>query len=397
MQNSKLISYCNSLNDEILEPSNKIRKMESIGNDTITNDSPVSTSLLFENNSDEMVTISNPDSATKIVSDWEMTSKDYYFDSYSHFGIHEEMLKDEVRTLTYRSSILHNKHLIKNKIILDVGCGTGILCLFAAKAEAKLVIGVDCSNIITSAESIVKDNNYTGIITLIRGKMEEVELPINKVDVIVSEWMGYCLFYESMLNTVIYARDKYLIDGGVMLPDKASLYFCAIEDGKYKDEKIEWWNNVYGFNMSSIRNLAMQEPLVDVVDPHQIVTDSCIVREIDLNSITEAELEQFSSSFTLRMKRDDYIDAFVAFFKVDFTRSHKHLSINTSPDSRYTHWKQTVFYLNEPITAKREEQISGIFSIKQNAKNKRDLDFFISYNFDGELQKCSTVQTYRMR
>ncbi|WP_411023207.1 hypothetical protein, partial [Salmonella sp. s51228] len=135
------------------------------------------------------------------------------------------------------------------------------------------------------------------------------------VDVIVSEWMGYCLFYESMLNTVIYARDKYLTNGGVMLPDRASLYFCAIEDGKYKDEKIEWWNNVYGFNMSSIRNLAMQEPLVDVVDPHQIVTDSCIVREIDLNSITETELEQFSSSFSLRMKRDDYIDAFVAYFK----------------------------------------------------------------------------------
>ncbi|KAF8356095.1 hypothetical protein PRIPAC_97718 [Pristionchus pacificus] len=43
----------------------------------------------------------------------DMTSKDYYFDSYSHFGIHEEMLKDEVRTNTYRNSIYHNKHLFK--------------------------------------------------------------------------------------------------------------------------------------------------------------------------------------------------------------------------------------------------------------------------------------------
>ncbi len=43
----------------------------------------------------------------------EMTSKDYYFDSYAHFGIHEEMLKDEVRTLTYRNSMWHNKHLFK--------------------------------------------------------------------------------------------------------------------------------------------------------------------------------------------------------------------------------------------------------------------------------------------
>jgi hypothetical protein len=46
----------------------------------------------------------------------DMTSRDYYFDSYAHFGIHEEMLKDEVRTLTYRNSMYHNKHLFKVKL-----------------------------------------------------------------------------------------------------------------------------------------------------------------------------------------------------------------------------------------------------------------------------------------
>lgn len=46
----------------------------------------------------------------------EMTSRDYYFDSYAHFGIHEEMLKDEVRTLTYRNAIYHNKHLFQGKV-----------------------------------------------------------------------------------------------------------------------------------------------------------------------------------------------------------------------------------------------------------------------------------------
>ena len=49
------------------------------------------------------------------------------------------------------------------------------------------------------------------VVTIIKGKVEEVELPVDGVDIIISEWMGYCLFYESMLNTVIYARDKWLV------------------------------------------------------------------------------------------------------------------------------------------------------------------------------------------
>merc|ERR1711860_85328 len=107
----------------------------------------------------------------------EMTSKDYYFDSYGHFGIHEEMLKDEVRTLTYRNSMTHNKHLFRGKVVLDVGCGTGILCMFAAKAGAAKVIGIECSSIVDYAQKIVDSNKFSDVITLVKGKVEEVTLP----------------------------------------------------------------------------------------------------------------------------------------------------------------------------------------------------------------------------
>lgn len=59
----------------------------------------------------------------------DMTSRDYYFDSYAHFGIHEEMLKDEVRTLTYRNAMYHNKHLFKGKVRWIVLLGAQILNL----------------------------------------------------------------------------------------------------------------------------------------------------------------------------------------------------------------------------------------------------------------------------
>jgi protein arginine N-methyltransferase 1 len=146
--------------------------------------------------------------------------------------------------------------------------------MFAAKAGARKVIGIECSNIVEYARQIVQANRLDEIVTIIKGKVEEVELPedIQKVDIIISEWMGYCLFYESMLDTVLYARDKWLTHDGLMFPDRATLFVCAIEDRQYKDEKINWWDDVYGFDMSSIRKVAISEPLVDVVDPKQVIT-----------------------------------------------------------------------------------------------------------------------------
>lgn len=327
-----------------------------------------------------------------------MTSRDYYFDSYAHFGIHEEMLKDEVRTLTYRNSMYHNKHLFKGKVVLDIGCGTGILSMFAAKAGASRVIGIDCSDIVNQATEIVKANNLDDIITIIKGKVEEVELPegIDKVDIIISEWMGYCLFYESMLETILHARDKWLKPDGLLFPDRASLYICAIEDRQYKDDKINWWDEVYGFNMSCIRKVALTEPLVDVVDPKQVVSNSCLLKEVDLYTVTKEELA-FSSTFSLQVRRNDYVHALVTFFTIEFTKCHKRMGFSTAPDAPYTHWKQTVFYLDDYLTVKRNEEIYGSFGMRPNAKNNRDLDFNVEMNFTGELCTLSENNVYRMR
>jgi protein arginine N-methyltransferase 1 len=76
-------------------------------------------------------------------------------------------------------------------------------------------------------------------ITLVKGKLEEVELPIQQFDIIISEWMGYFLLYESMLDTVLLARDKYLKPDGLLFPDQANIFIAAIEDEDYKAEKID--------------------------------------------------------------------------------------------------------------------------------------------------------------
>ena len=170
----------------------------------------------------------------------------------------------------------------------------------------------------------MQENNLSDKIEILRGKVEEISLPdgIEKVDIIISEWMGYCLFYESMLDTVLFARDKWLKPGGLMFPDKATLYVTAIEDRQYKDDKIHWWDDVYGFDMSSIRKVALTEPIVDTVDRYvqwrqnykflncfsrnQVVTNNCLIREIDIQTIKKEEIP-FDAPFRLQIRRNDYI------------------------------------------------------------------------------------------
>ncbi|KFO63836.1 Protein arginine N-methyltransferase 1, partial [Corvus brachyrhynchos] len=117
-------------------------------------------------------------------------------------------------------------------------------------------------------------------------KVEEVELPVEKVDIIISEWMGYCLFYESMLNTVIYARDKWLVRAPKSreFTPKIPGVFPEIPDNQNPPNppvfgySFTRWENVYGFDMSCIKDVAIKEPLVDVVDPKQLVTNACLIK-----------------------------------------------------------------------------------------------------------------------
>ncbi|EAZ63579.1 hypothetical protein PICST_51802 [Scheffersomyces stipitis CBS 6054] len=305
-------------------------------------------------------------------------TEQHYFSSYDHFGIHEEMLKDTTRTLSYRSAMFKNKDLFKGKIVLDVGCGTGILSMFAAKAGAKHVYSVDMSNIIEKAREIVALNGFEDKITLIQGKLEDIDLPVDKVDIIVSEWMGYFLLYESMLDTVLYARDKYLVEGGLILPDKCSMYIAGIEDGQYKAEKIAYWEDVYGFDYSPFIKVAMVEPLVDTVDNQSLITTPHKFFEFDINKVTKEQLA-FHRHFKLKAIDSDFCHAYIVWWDAEFPGKEK-VVLPTGPMTHYTHWKQTVFYMDQVLDLKKGDIIEGSIASRPNSANPRELDIEIGWN-----------------
>ncbi len=93
--------------------------------------------------------------------------------------------KDTVRTIAYQRAIEDNPEDFKDKIVMEIGCGTGILSIFAARAGAKHVYAIEFSEIALFAEEIIKRNGLSEKITVIKGKMEEITLPVPKVDIII--------------------------------------------------------------------------------------------------------------------------------------------------------------------------------------------------------------------
>ena len=290
-----------------------------------------------------------------------------YFGGYSTRRIHELMLKDRHRTLSYQSFLYNNPQLLRDKVVLDVGCGTGILSLFAAKAGARLVIGVDAADIADKAREIVKLNGYEDRVVIVKGKMEEVKLPVDKVDVIVSEWMGYFLLYESMLPSVLFARDRYLSNPSHCYPDVAVLYVAGMHDRRSQGEWVDWWRDVYGFDMSPLVTDADRHrgSSVEAVQADDITTSTAELKRFDVGSVRGDELD-WSSEFALRLAAADSVDALVVHFDTLFQRdTAEAVTLTTSPLTPVTHWMQTVFRLHHSVKGEAGEGVAGVMEARR--------------------------------
>lgn len=310
----------------------------------------------------------------------------------------EALLKDEFFFLTYRDAIIQNKELFNGKTVLDIGCGCAIFSMFAAQAGASRVIGVDPFEIIEDAKKIICDNQLADVITLVKGKIEEIDLPhsIDKVDIIISGWMGFSLFHESTLDDVLFARDKWLKPDGFLFPDRCSLFICGIEDKSYKEEIVDWYSkDVFGFDLSTVRKAALSEPHISIVDSKRVITTHAQLAEVDMYTYPRKDLH-IKVDFQLFCRRNDYIHALATFFTVEFSKTPKKLSLSTSPQNKVTHWKQTIFYLDDYLVVKSREFVTGVIEIKSDKKEHQELDINIQLNFKGELCEVHEDNKYRL-
>lgn len=139
---------------------------------------------------------------------------------------------------------------------------------------------------------------------------------------------------------------------------------------------VGFWEDVYGLKMTSMRPEVLREASIETVPENKIISDVVSVLQLDLKTCTSQDTE-FSKLFRLKITREDRLTAFAGSFDATFHLDHTVL-LSTSPYSPPTHWKQSVFYLPEPISVHAGKQILTIF-----------FDRIVAlFSFSGQVLEC---------
>ncbi|KAI3426336.1 hypothetical protein D9Q98_008709 [Chlorella vulgaris] len=284
-------------------------------------------------------------------------SADLYFHYYGCLQHQQNMLQDYIRTGTYYAAIIENPADFRGKAVMDVGCGSGILSLFAAQAGARVVYAVEASDMAHHARALAAANPGIGDrIKVLHGKVEDVVVP-EKVDVLVSEPMGTLLVNERMIESYVYARDKHLKPGGRMFPRLGRLHLCAFSDEALYGEvaqKSAFFDSsdFYGVDLTALRQPATSgyfgQVVVDQIPPNVLVSN-CITHTLDFLTATEGQLQDITIPLSLQVALPCTVHGIASWFDVLFDGSQTQRWLSTAPGLPVTHWFQLRCLLETPL------------------------------------------------
>ncbi|XP_075527494.1 arginine methyltransferase 4 isoform X6 [Dermacentor variabilis] len=318
-----------------------------------------------------------------------------YFQFYGYLSQQQNMMQDYIRTSTYQRAILNNMEDFKDKVVLDVGAGSGILSFFAVQAGARKVFAVEASSMAKHAECLVYHNKVSDKVVVIPGKIEEITLP-ELVDVIVSEPMGYMLFNERMLETYLHAK-KWLKPQGKMFPTRGDLHIAPFSDTcLYMEQlnKANFWyqQSFHGVDLSSLREAAVKEyfrqPVVDTFDVRICLAKS-LRHTVDFERATESDLHCIEIPLQFSLMQSGELHGLAFWFDVAFAGSVQTVWLSTGPTQPLTHWYQVRCLLESPLFVQRGQRLGGRVVLRSNRRQSYDVD--IELELEGGVRASNSL------
>ncbi|XP_033165337.1 probable protein arginine N-methyltransferase 1.2 [Drosophila mauritiana] len=292
----------------------------------------------------------------------------------------DSMLNDVISTRAYEWVFKRYERLFKDKIVLDVGCRSGLLSLMSVEAGAVKVMGLGNRE---SAEFVSKafiGTEKEDIFEFIEGDIHEIVLPcgLKKVDIIVSEWIGHSVFVDSLFKEVIFAREKWLVKSGFIIPNVAQLFVCGIADHPRKTVE----GNILPQWYYPGRSFMVREPvspIEDYVAKEQMITEKFLLKTIDLCT-AHINDESFRVPFKLRGLRDSQLGAVVLYSDIGLCRPKGkfRLMFSTGPKRPRTYVRQTILFMDNPVEVTKRELVIGDLGMYYKPDEHREVEYSFS-------------------
>ncbi|XP_076813293.1 histone-arginine methyltransferase CARM1-like [Clavelina lepadiformis] len=311
----------------------------------------------------------------------EESSAVQYFQFYGYLSQQQNMMQDYIRTGTYQKAMLQNYINFRDKVVLDVGAGSGILSFFAMQAGARKVYAVEASTMAAHSKKLVSCSQYAGRIIVVPGKIEEISLP-EKVDVIISEPMGYMLFNERMLETFLHAKKFLKQQNGLMFPTVGDLHIAPFTDELlYMEQftKANFWyqQSFHGVDLSPLRDDAVEEyfkqPIVDTFDVRILMAKST-KHTINFSTANEEDLHRIEIPLHFTAHTSGTVHGFAFWFDIAFIGTISTVWLSTAPTEALTHWYQVRCLLRSPLFIKAGEVMLGKVVLRSNKRQSYDVD-----------------------
>ena len=267
---------------------------------------------------------------------------------YAEFEVHRTMIRDRVRTEAFQRAI--NSVVRPGDTVLDVGAGSGILSMFAARAGAARVYAVERTPIAALAEQLAAANDVADTVTVIHGDVTDIELP-EPVDVIVSEWLGGFGIDEGMLAPVIAARDRWLKPGGVMIPHTVTAWTALVHD-RYLADMIEFLReDPFGLKLEVLVEDTVNEIIYSGTFRHLAADDlRSEPRQLWTTNADRIPLEQaqapHQAETLLPVHNHGTANALALWFSAELAPG---ISLSVGPGDPPTHWGMTTAPLRSAV------------------------------------------------